>query len=136
MTSDVTFKDFSLPPKPIVMRIDPDDFKCLPEIPLDVMMEVAAFATSNVTGMDRFKQLLDLFSGVIEPLDYEKFIARTKRGTVAEPNLNPIGMRHIRDILPWVMEVYGLRPTQESSESADGSLEASTSSMEPASDEA
>jgi hypothetical protein len=127
MSDVVKFKDFSLSPEPVTFKISPDEFLCYPEIPLDVIMEVAALAQSDATGMERFKQTLELFEGILEPESYETFRRRCRKGTKEDPNPFPVGMRHIRDLLPWVMEVYGLRPTQESSESADGSEDESTS---------
>jgi hypothetical protein len=130
MTDVVRFKDFSLSPEPIVMRIAPDDFKCYPEIPLDVIMELAEAAASQVSGPERVKQMQDLLEGVMEPVDYATFSKRLKKGTPEQPNPFPIGMRHIREILPWLMEVYGLRPTQESDSSVDGSGDDDTSSTD------
>lgn len=133
---NIRFKDFSGSPEPIIMRIAPDDFRCYPEIPLDVMMDVVKFAGEKVEGVGRVTQLMELLHGVIMSEDLDQFIARTKRGTKEKPNPHPIGMRHITAILPWIMEVYGLRPTQESSGSADGSDDTGISSTAPASDEA
>lgn len=116
------------------MRIAPDDFKCYPEIPLDAMMDIAQFAKEkekdNSNPIEKFQQLLKLFEAVMYPEDYERFISRTKRGTKEKPNPHPIGLQHVMNMLPWVMEVYGLRPTPESSKSADGSDNTSTSSTE------
>ncbi len=134
-TADVRFRDFSLPPDNPRFRIAPDEFRCYPEIPLDVMLDVSTFGQGNdVSTRERFGQLMDMLAGVIIAEDYDVFLRRTKRGTPEAPNPNPIGMRVMRDLLPWIMEVYGLRPTQESSGSADGSDDESTSSTEPASD--
>lgn len=121
MMDAARFKDFSLSPEPIIMKIAPDEFKCYPEIPLDVLMDVAEVATTSGTGVERMKQMMELFAGIMEPASYETFQRRCRRGTVESPNPHPIGMRHIKEMLPWAMEVYGLRPTQESSESSDGS---------------
>jgi hypothetical protein len=121
MSDVVKYKDFSLSPEPVIMRIAPDEFKCYPEIPLDVMMDIAEAASSEIVGMKRVEQMRELLEGIMEPESYALFSRRTRKGTIKEPNPNPIGMRHIREILPWIMEVYGLRPTQESDSSVDGS---------------
>ena len=134
MSDVVKFKDFSLSPEPITFKIEPDTFECYPEIPLDVLMEVSQVAQSEATGMERFKQTLELFEGIMSPEWYEIFKHRCRKGTREDPNPNPIGMRHIRDILPWIMEVYGLRPTPESSESSDGSEDESLSLTDTAFD--
>lgn len=136
---NLRFVDFSLPPEGPSFEIAPDVFRCYPEIPLDVMMGVADALTDKgeeSRGIKRFLQVLDLLAGIMEPMDYDKFIARTKKGTAERPNPNPIGIRHMMKILPWVLEVYGLRPTQESSTSVDGSDADGTSSTEPVSEPA
>lgn len=133
-TDELYFRDFSGSPKHPVMRVDPDEFRCYPEIPLDTMMEIASMSQSGGTNMEKFKSWLLIFAGVIIAEDYDRFIARTKKGTIEHPNPSPIGLRHIRDMIPWIMEVYGLRPTQESSASAGGSDKEGTSSTEPASE--
>lgn len=121
MTDPVRFRDFSLSPDPVVIRIDPDEFRCYPEIPLDAVMDLATLASSPAEGTDRFKQMLDVFGAVMEPESFDLFQRRCRRGTVEVPNPRPIGMNHVRNVLPWLLEVYGLRPTPESSGSADGS---------------
>ena len=57
------FKDFTLEGEAPVMRIAPDEFRCYPEIPLDTMMDVAQFSQTEVKGLERFRQLLDLIGG-------------------------------------------------------------------------
>lgn len=126
MTDSVRFHDFSLEDVSISIRIAPDNFKLYPEIPLDSMMEIVKIAKNKEgpdSNTDRFNQLLSLLEAVMYPEDYDRFIQRTKPGTRENPNTHPIGLRHIMNMLPWLMEVYGLRPTQQSSESADGSNE-------------
>ena len=137
MTDELRFRDFSSSPELIHFRIAPDDFRCYPEIPLDTMRDIVKAAqNAGASTMDRFDAMIEMLAGVIDPMDYDKFIARTKKPTKEAPNPHPIGFRQVSQLLPWLMEVYGLRPTQASSGSSDGSNDASTSSTEPASDEA
>lgn len=124
----VRFKDFTLSPEPITFKIDPDIFQCVPEIPLDGLAELANLATKS--GDDRVAQMNkmhDFFDGVMTFESGAIFRKRCKVSTEEEPNPNPIGMRHVKDIIPWLMEVYGLRPTQASSSSSDGSDDEDTS---------
>ena len=133
-TTVVKFRDFSLSEEPITFRINPDTFECVPEIALDGLAELAGLASTG--GEDRVKQLdklKDFFDGVMTYESAALFRKRCKIPTEEEPNPHPIGMRHVKDIIPWLMEVYGLRPTQPSSESSDGSDDEDTSSTDGAS---
>lgn len=136
MTEDIVrFKDFSLSPEPVTFRIAPDDFECYPEIPLDTLLELAAISVDSSDRQKQFERLKDFFDGIMPTEMAARFRARCKASTPEDPNPQPIGMRHVTAILPWLMEVYGLRPTQQSSESDDGSDPADTSLTESSSDE-
>ncbi len=129
MTDIVKFKDFSLSPEPISFKIDPDVFHCVPEIPLDALADMAGLATraESATAGDTLRKVYDLFDGILFTESAVLFRARGEKGSD-----NPIGMRHVKDILPWLMEVYGLRPTQPSDESSDGSTDGDGSSTDTA----
>lgn len=136
MSGIVRFKDFSSPEDEEIpsFRIAPDTFTCLPEIPLDVLIDMGEAAqSSSETGMARIRKMMEIFEGVLVPESYEIFARRLRRSTVAEPNPHPIGMKAVTNLLPWLMEVYGLRPTEESSSSPDGSDADDTSSTDGAS---
>lgn len=136
MTEDIVrFKDFSLSPEPVTFRIAPDDFECYPEIPLDTLLELSALAADTGDRVAQFNKLKDFFDGIMPPEQAARLRARCKPSTKEEPNPQPIGLRHVINILPWLMEVYGLRPTQQSSESDTGSEAADISSTESSSDE-
>lgn len=129
----IYFQDFtSAPDEPIAFRIAPDTFQCIDEIPLDVLVELADMATADLSTKEKFQKMIDLVKDILTPESRATFTARLKVGTEEEPNPHPIGMKAIRKLLPWVMEVYGVRPTQESSESADGSGSTDTSSTDDA----
>lgn len=129
----IRFMDFSLSPEPVVFKIEPDEFRGWPEIPLDVLAELADAGGQRGTPRQQMEQMLELFEGVLEPESFATFKRRTQRSTPEDPNRNPISMRHITKILPWLMEVYGLRPTQPSDESPSGSDETDTSLTDGAS---
>lgn len=143
----VRHKDFSLSPDPVTFTIAPDTFVCYPEIPLDALAEMAKLAQRSENREEQLSKIYDFFDGIMEPDSAARFRRRGRRSTPAqgvegEPgyvpadiNTHPIGMRHAAKIMPWLLEVYGLRPTQESSESSDGSEPTSTSSTDGASDE-
>lgn len=131
MTEVVTrFKDFTRSEEPVTFQIGPDLFTCVPEVPFDVLMDMAEIA-GNMQGTSRTEMIAktrEFFSGVMEPESYELFDSRMKRGAKL-----PIGMKHFQEILAWMLEVYGLRPTRPSEPSADGSDDSEESSTGTAS---
>ena len=119
------FKDFTRSEEPVTFRIGPDLFTCVPEVPFDVLMDMAELAggMQNATRTEMIQRVREFFSGVMEPASYDIFISRMARGAKL-----PIGMLHFRDLLSWMLEVYGLRPTRPSESSADGSEDSEASS--------
>jgi hypothetical protein len=132
----VRFKDFSTSPEPVTFRIDPDLFVCWPEIPLDSLVELATLNTGGDDRKAQFDRIKDFLDGIMEPESGAQFRARCKPSTKEEPNPRPIGMKTISQLIPWLTEVYGLRPTQESNESDGGSQETDTTSTDSSSAEA
>jgi|SRR5262245_1191972 len=124
------FKDFTISEEPVTFRVAPDTFECVPEVSLDVLMEMADVAELKGDPKGQLAKMLGFFAGVMTPESYATFVARTKKGA-----RQPIGMRVIVPVLQWMMEVYGLRPTEPSSESADGSTTDDSSSTDTASSE-
>lgn len=121
--------DFSVSPEPITFKMEDDTFHCLADIPLDVLIDLADFA-SVPKGKEQVEKMLDLFDAVMPAEDAARLRERSKRGAA-----QPIGYRLVTKVLPWLLEVYGLRPTQPSSGSADGSDDTATSSTAGVSDE-
>jgi hypothetical protein len=124
------FKDFTVSEEPVTFRVAPDTFECVPEVSLEVLMEMAEVSQLQGDPKAQVAKLLAFFEGVMTAESYTTFIVRTRRD--AE---KPIGMRHLIPILQWMMEVYGLRPTEPSSESADGSIPSDSSSTATVSSE-
>lgn len=124
------FKDFSGSPEPVVFRLAPDDFECLPEIPLDAMGLMATLGGSLTEGdpKEQLGRVYDFFDMIMVPASAHLFRKRGKISTPEEPNPHPVGLRAITEILPWLMEQYGLRPTQPSDVSLTGSSPGDTSS--------
>ena len=131
--SIVRFRDFSTSPEPVTFRIAPDDFECLPDIALDVIVELASLRGAvgeTVEMKERIEQIHAFFDYIMVPDSAAKFRERTAVPTEEKPNPRPVGMRTVTDLMQWLMEVYGLRPTQPSSESADGSSDDEESSTD------
>jgi hypothetical protein len=109
VNGQVEIADFSFSPEPKRFRINDDVFECAPELPLGTFAKIAGMkldrASLTELGIEPMLQFFDeLFIGDSS----ERF-----RGRVHDKT-RPIGMRHIQKIMPWLLEVYGLRPTEPS----------------------
>lgn len=109
-------KDFSKARKKLLFRIDTDSFEAAPAIPAETL---AVFATrfeniESVLPGDRFKILSDALELVLLPESYGLLRERMRDKT------NPVELDQINDIILWLLEEYGLRPTQPSSASSVG----------------
>lgn len=127
----VRFRDFSGSPEPVTFRVRGDIFECLPEIPLDALVEMTKLTSADGDTGRMLSMVKEFFDGIMTPDS-----AARMRECMSKGADNPIGMAAIQDILPWLMEVYGLRPTQPSDESSDGSPTDDTSSTDGVSPEA
>jgi hypothetical protein len=110
-------RDFTKKRKPIIFREGDDVFHAAPGLPAQVMLE---FAT-RFQGMSieaTVDQQLEAFTSVLEiallPESYKRFAER-----MADRE-NPIEIDQIEEIITWLMEQYGLRPTALPSVSSDG----------------
>jgi hypothetical protein len=126
----VRWHDFSLSPEPVVFKVGDEEFECLPEIPLDSISDMAKLAQLTNAGDGQLGKIYDFFDGIMVPESAARFRQRGARPTPDAPNPRPIGLRHIMVILPWLMEVYGLRPTEPSSDVSTGSDDDATSSTD------
>lgn len=112
----IEIKDFTTAQgnKPHPFRVDNDIFYAVSTIPLANLGELAKLRqTLDLTNLDA---LLSLFDEML--LDESATLFQTR----LRDKSNPIGKDHILPILEWLMEVYGLRPTQPSSESSELSV--------------
>jgi hypothetical protein len=105
--------DFSFSPEPKRFRINDDVFECSPELPLGVLARAAKMKMDRDTlERDGIEPILAFFDEVFIGTSSQRFRLRVDSKT------NPIGMRHILKILPWLLEVYGLHPTEPSESSS------------------
>lgn len=118
-------KDFTRKRERVTFTIDGDTFEAAPALPGQTLTEFARrFAdVGSASAEDRLGIITDALSMVLLPDSSALF---TKRFSDLE---NPIELDQASDVLIWLMEQYGLRPTQPSSVSASGSpsLEPGTS---------
>jgi hypothetical protein len=115
---DEGIRDFTKERRKIRFKIDGDVFYCVPDLPILVLIDFASMADKlDETAMDdKMRSLfVNMFNLVLVDESAERFIARMGDKS------NPISMEQINEIMPWVMERYGLRPTEPSGSSSAGS---------------
>jgi hypothetical protein len=109
-------KDFSRDRELINFTIDGDKFDCVPAIPAKTLMEM----TSDFAGMDdddptqAIKAMMTVLEKFLLPASFALFERRM--GDQARP----IEFPQVNDVIMWLMEQYGMRPTEQSEPSAAG----------------
>jgi hypothetical protein len=117
MTSEIHFKDFSKVLTPIQFQVDSDYFSALPTLPIPVMqqlIQVSAELQGKTMGPEALTDVLGVFDIVLMEESRERFKARL------QSTENPVSLTQVMDIMVWLMELYGKRPTQQSSDSSSG----------------
>ena len=110
-------RDFTKKRDDISFRVDDDMFHAARGVPADVLMD---FATqfSGMSLSTPVDEQLKAFRGVLElvllPESLQLFNARMR------DRENPIEIDQVEQIITWLMEKYGLRPTEPSSDSPPG----------------
>lgn len=111
-------KDFSKKRREIQFRIDDDLFSAVPVIPAQVMLDFTRQITeadpSKMAPSQQVQILTNMLAIVLEPASLKRFEARMADVT------NPIDMEQINDVVMWLFEEYGMRPTTEPSGSSSG----------------
>jgi hypothetical protein len=122
-------RDFSRPRKRLTFTIDGELFEAAPVLPGDIYAEFVTLY-NGTADTKTYQQQHDLLKGALElalvPESYDRFAARMK------DKANPIEDDQMADVILWLLEAYGLRPTQPSQPSSDGpaSPESGTSSTD------
>lgn len=120
------FKDFTGDADPIRFKIRDEIFTCLDDIPIARIGELAKIANSDDVA-DMGAKMLTLFQELLEEESFERFKSSILTG---KPVV--VGVTRIRDLVPWLLEQYGLRPTVPSSGSGTTSSESGGSSTDGA----
>lgn len=127
-------RDFSRKRKRLNFHIDGEEFEAASVLPGDVFAEFVTLY--NSTGdTETYQQQHDLLKQALNlallPESWQRFTDRLKDKT------RPIDDDQMSDVVLWLLEEYGLRPTQPSQPSSDGSASpepgtSSTESTQPA----
>jgi len=112
-------KDFSKAREQISFEIDGETFEAAEAIPADVLAEGVTVLNGvdpeTATATDQIGALKSFMEMCLFPESYERFSYRM--GNKA----NPIDLDQVDQVASWLVEQYGMRPTQPSSDSTDGS---------------
>lgn len=124
-------KDFSKKRKRLQFTVDDDTFEAAAAIPAEVMIQFAErVSTSDPSAMSP-KEQVGIFREMLETVLLPESMA-VMRKRMADPR-NPVDMEQLDSIITWLFEEYGMRPTQESSNSSvgDSAPEPGTTSTVP-----
>lgn len=116
-SSDVTpVKDFSRERKRLVFRIDGDVFEAATALPGKVLARFAKRFNDieNVPVDEQLDAFADALGMVLLPESNALFQKRL------DDLQHPIELDQASDVIQWLLEEYGMRPTQPSSDSSTG----------------
>lgn len=128
MTS-TRFKDFSKKREPVEFKIDDDLFVAPPVLPIPTMQELAETAESIKTEKNNaalFAKITSIFDAVLTDTSARRFRERISSKE------EPVDIEQLVDIMLWLLEEYGLRPTQPSSDSSSGALSVTSGTLSTA----
>jgi hypothetical protein len=125
---EVDLVDFSLDVKPIKFAADGERYECHPALSVPMMQQIVQLTRDGVVKIDEaniehsVRVLTALFGAIMLPDSAERFNARLT-GEAGKPlDLR----RQVVPILQHILERYGLRPTEPSSDSSPGSDDETT----------
>lgn len=122
-------KDFSKSSALIKFTMDGDEFIAPARIPAQTLIDFTKMLDNG--GAERtLEQTIETFKATI------RLVLMPESAALFESRMadasNPIDFEQINQVVPWLMEKYGLRPTEPSENSSDGqvSQESGTPSTE------
>lgn len=116
------FKDFTKKAAAPSFQIEDTLFTCRKGIPVRRLGALSKLA-ENIGADGIEEKLTSIFEGIFTAESHELFVRCL---TTDEPV--EIDIDFIKEVIPWLLEQYGLRPTQASSGSGDTSSESGASS--------
>jgi hypothetical protein len=108
------FKDFTRKRRPVYFMLGDEKFDCAPALPVETTQMIVRIAKS-ITDENALGSLNEFFAEVLLGDGAERI-----RAAMADKT-EPLETTQATEILYWLLEVYGLRPTQPSSDSSSGS---------------
>lgn len=115
-TSTPPVKDFTRARKRLQFRIDDDLFEAAAALPGRVLTEFAVRFTD--VGKAPTEQQIKIFADALDMVLLPESNARFQKRF--EDLENPIELEQASEVIMWLMEAYGLRPTKQSSPSSSG----------------
>jgi hypothetical protein len=118
--ADDDVMDFSIGRKSIKFKVDDDYFEAVPDIAAELAMEYASQLEQLIqpeeVSLDSQKEVVySTLRLVLFPESADRFIARLR------DQETPIGQQRFTKITQWLLEQYGMRPTEQDSASSTGS---------------
>lgn len=116
---EIEIRDFTLTRKRIKFRIDDDVFEAYGILGLPLMQQLikSAKMLGNLVKEEKFDSITSIFDDVLYPESAERFKQRVH--TVGDEAIDV--KEQLIPILHYLLEKYGVRPTQPSSDSSTGS---------------
>lgn len=116
---EIQIKDFTIREKRIPFSIDGDRFEAYALLGLPMLQELVVVARSvgEMVKDQKYDAMLDIFDKVLYPESAKRF--RERAEALGDEAIDV--KRQLMPILYFLLEKYGLRPTQPSSDSSTGS---------------
>lgn len=119
MDDDVQIRDFTIKRKRIKFKIDDDVFEAHALLGLPLMQDLVSSAKNmgNLVKEEKYDGVFDIFDKVLYPDSAVRF--RQRAQAIGDEALDV--KRQLLPIFYYLLEEYGVRPTQRSSDSSTGS---------------
>lgn len=110
-----TVKRFEYSITPLPFYLNHNLLWAVPVLPLAAIAKVGTLDVKALKGAETLEKILDVMAEML--LDESGQLLRQ----MSESKTNPVGMKQVMDVINWLLEVYGMRPTGPSADSSDTS---------------
>ena len=124
METIVEYRDFSRQSKQIKFTVGEQEYEAVPALGLGLAVEMSNIGKTFAggEGLERVEALWEFFGGILQGDGADRLKQQ------AHSKIDPLDIKQLMDIMNWLLEVYGLRPTQPSNDSSTGSSDDGKSS--------